>query len=206
MAERRKIAAILVADVVGYSRLAGADEDGTLARLRALRSDLIDPAVAAHHGRTVKRTGDGSLIEFRSVVDAVRCAIAVQNGMIERNAGVPPERRIAAGCWGRGARPGRGRRLVFSRRKPNRARRDRAAACRASFHRRAALHQSLERSRPRLFRRRHNRKPHHGLVAHPRQFRDRAQHRFHIQGQEPRRQGDRQGAWRSLRTRRVSAT
>ena len=79
MAETRKIAAILVADVVGYSRLAGADEEGTLARLRALRSDLIDPAIAAHHGRVVKRTGDGSLIEFRSVVDAVRCAIEVQN-------------------------------------------------------------------------------------------------------------------------------
>ena len=94
MAETRKIAAILVADVVGYSRLAGADEEGTLARLRALRSDLIDPAIAAHHGRTVKRTGDGSLVEFRSVVDAVRCAIEVQNGMVERNAGLPPERCI----------------------------------------------------------------------------------------------------------------
>ena len=94
MSETRKIAAILVADVVGYSRLAGADEEGTLARLRALRSDLIDPAIATHRGRVVKRTGDGSLIEFRSVVDAVRCAIEVQSGMIERNAGVPPERRI----------------------------------------------------------------------------------------------------------------
>jgi len=94
MSETRKIAAILVADVVGYSRLAGADEDRTLSRLRGLRSDLIDPAIAAHHGRTVKRTGDGSLIEFRSVVDAVRCAIEVQNGLIERNAGLPPERRI----------------------------------------------------------------------------------------------------------------
>jgi class 3 adenylate cyclase len=94
MDETRKIAAILVADVVGYSRLAGADEDRTLSRLRGLRSDLIDPAIAAHHGRIVKRTGDGSLIEFRSVVDAVRCAIEVQNGLIERNAGLPPERRI----------------------------------------------------------------------------------------------------------------
>src|ERR1700692_3560102 len=94
MSETRKIAAILVADVVGYSRLAGADEEGTLARLRALRSDLIDPAIAAHRGRTVKRTGDGSLIEFRSVVDAARCAVEVQNGMVERNAGVAPERRI----------------------------------------------------------------------------------------------------------------
>ena len=94
MSETRKIAAILVADVVGYSRLAGADEEGTLARLRTLRGDLIDPAVATHHGRIVKRTGDGSLIEFRSVVDAVRCAIHVQQGMIERNAGEPAERRI----------------------------------------------------------------------------------------------------------------
>jgi TolB-like protein/class 3 adenylate cyclase len=94
MSETRKLAAILVADVVGYSRLAGTDEDRTLSRLRGLRSDLIDPAIAAHHGRIVKRTGDGSLIEFRSVVDAVRCAIEVQNGMVERNAGLPPERRI----------------------------------------------------------------------------------------------------------------
>ena len=94
MSETRKIAAILVADVVGYSRLAGADEDRTLSRLRGLRSDLVDPAIAAHRGRIVKRTGDGILIEFRSVVDAVRCAVEVQNGMIERNAGLPPERRI----------------------------------------------------------------------------------------------------------------
>src|SRR4029077_1174427 len=94
MAETRKLAAILAADVAGYSKLAGADEERTLARLRALRSDLIDPTIAMHHGRVVKRTGDGVLIEFRSVVDAVRCAIEVQNGMVERNAGLPPERRI----------------------------------------------------------------------------------------------------------------
>src|ERR1700733_6872301 len=94
MTETRKLAAILVAGVVGYSRLAGADEDRPLKRLRALRSDLIDPTIAVHKGRVVKRTGDGILIEFRSVVDAVRCAIEVQNGMIERNAGLPPERRI----------------------------------------------------------------------------------------------------------------
>jgi adenylate cyclase len=94
MVETRKIAAILVSDVVGYSRLAGADEDRTLSRLRGLRSDLFDPAIAAHHGRVVKRTGDGALVEFRSVVDAVRCAIEVQNGMVERNAGLPQERRI----------------------------------------------------------------------------------------------------------------
>ena len=94
MGETRKLAAILVADVVGYSRLAGADEDRNSARLRGLRSDLIDPAIAAHHGRIIKRTGDGNIIEFRSVVDAVRCALEVQTGMIERNAGLPPERRI----------------------------------------------------------------------------------------------------------------
>ncbi len=94
MAETRKLVAILAADVVGYSRLAGSDEDRTLARLRALRSDLIDPTVAVHHGRVVKRTGDGSIVEFRSVVDAVRCAIEVQDGMVERNAGLPSERRI----------------------------------------------------------------------------------------------------------------
>jgi TolB-like protein/class 3 adenylate cyclase len=94
MSETRKIAAILVADVVGYSRLASADEDRTLARLRALRSDLIDPAIAVHHGRIVKRTGDGFIAEFRSVVDAARCAIEVQTGMIERNAGVAPDKRI----------------------------------------------------------------------------------------------------------------
>jgi adenylate cyclase len=94
MSETRKLAAILVSDVVGYSRLAGADEDRILARLRTLRSDLIDPTIAVHHGRIVKRTGDGSIIEFRSVVDAVRCAIELQNAMIERNAGVPEDRRI----------------------------------------------------------------------------------------------------------------
>jgi adenylate cyclase len=94
MSETRKLVVILVADVVVYSRLAGADEERTLARLRGLRSDLIDPAIAAHHGRIVKRTGDGSIIEFRSVVDAVRCAIEVQTGLIERNAGLPAERRI----------------------------------------------------------------------------------------------------------------
>ena len=94
MSETRKLAAILVADVAGYSRLAGADEDRTLARLRTLRSDLIDPIISVHRGRVVKRTGDGSIIEFRSVVDAVRCAVEVQSAMIERNAGVPPEKRI----------------------------------------------------------------------------------------------------------------
>ena len=86
--------AILAADVVGFSRLTGADEDRTLARLRALRSDLVDPTIAVHNGRVVKRTGDRAIVEFRSVVDAVRCAIEIQNAMVERNAGVPEERRI----------------------------------------------------------------------------------------------------------------
>src|SRR4249919_1262898 len=94
MTGTRKLAAILAADVVGFSRLASTDEDRTLARLRALRSDLIDPTIGVHNGRVVKRTGDGILVEFRSVVDAVRCAIELQNGMLERNAGVPPDRRI----------------------------------------------------------------------------------------------------------------
>ena len=93
-AETRKLAAILAADVVGFSRLAGLDEEGTLARLRALRSDLIDPTVALHKGRVVKRTGDGAIVEFRSVVDAVRCAIEVQNAMAARNAGAPEDSRI----------------------------------------------------------------------------------------------------------------
>jgi adenylate cyclase len=92
--ETRKLAAILVSDVVGYSRLAGADEDRILARLRALRSDLIDPTIAVHHGRVVKRTGDGAIVEFRSVVDAVNCAIEVQRAMVERNAEVAPDKRI----------------------------------------------------------------------------------------------------------------
>jgi adenylate cyclase len=94
MSETRKIAAILVSDVVGYRRLAGANEERILARLRALRSDLIDPTISVHRGRIVKRTGDGSVIEFRSVVDAVRCAIEVQHAMVERNAGVAPDKRI----------------------------------------------------------------------------------------------------------------
>jgi adenylate cyclase len=94
VAETRKLVAILASDVVGFSRLTGVDEDRTLARLRALRSDLIDPTIAVHNGRVVKRTGDGALVEFRSVVDAVRCAIEVQNAMVERNAGVLVDRRI----------------------------------------------------------------------------------------------------------------
>ena len=94
MSETRRLAAILVSDVVGYSRLAGANEDRILARLRALRSDLIDPTIAVHHGRIVKRTGDGAIAEFRSVVDAVNCAIEVQRAMVERNAGVASDKRI----------------------------------------------------------------------------------------------------------------
>ena len=81
MSETRKLAAILVFDIVGFSRLARADEDRILARLRTLRSDLIDPTIAVHRGRIVKRTGDGGVVEFRSVVDAVRCAIEVQSGL-----------------------------------------------------------------------------------------------------------------------------
>src|SRR6516162_9640703 len=85
VSETRKLAAILVSDVVGYSRLTGADEDRILARLRTLRSDLIEPTIAVHRGRVVKRTGDGAIVEFRSVVDAVRCGIELQHGLAERN-------------------------------------------------------------------------------------------------------------------------
>jgi adenylate cyclase len=91
---RAALAAIFVADVVGYSRLTGADEEGTLERLRALRRETLDPAIREHHGRIVKTTGDGLLIEFASVVDAVRCAIAIQRGMARRNTEVSPEKRI----------------------------------------------------------------------------------------------------------------
>jgi adenylate cyclase len=94
VSETRKLVAILVSDVVGYSRLAGADEDRILARLRTLRSDLIDPTIAVHHGRVVKRTGDGSIVEFRSVVDAVNLALEVQRAMVERNAEVAADKRI----------------------------------------------------------------------------------------------------------------
>jgi len=91
---QRKLAAILAADVVGYSRLTGADEEGTARRLRALRAELIDPAIEVNRGRIVKTTGDGILIEFASVVDAVRCALEVQHGMAVRNAHMPTDQRI----------------------------------------------------------------------------------------------------------------
>src|SRR5271163_2825611 len=90
----RRLAAILAADVAGYSRLMGQDEAGTLARLRTHRRELIDPKIAEHKGRIVKTTGDGILIEFPSVVEAVACAVAVQRGMVERNAGTPEDQRI----------------------------------------------------------------------------------------------------------------
>src|SRR5580704_1408721 len=90
----RRLAAILAADVVGYSRLMGVDEVGTLRALRAIRRELADPTIAAHHGRIVKTAGDGILIEFASVVDAVACAVAIQSGMVVRNEGVPEDKRI----------------------------------------------------------------------------------------------------------------
>src|SRR5260221_6405641 len=90
----RRLAAILAADVAGYSRLMGDDEEGTHERLKALRRELADPKVKEHRGRIVKTTGDGLLIEFASVVDAVRCAVEVQRALAERNADVPPDRRI----------------------------------------------------------------------------------------------------------------
>ena len=94
MTEGRKIAAILVADIAGYSRLMGTDEEGTLDRLRALRSELFMPTIEAHGGRVVNRTGDGAVIEFKSVVEAVRSALEIARGLSQRNAPLPPERRI----------------------------------------------------------------------------------------------------------------
>jgi class 3 adenylate cyclase len=94
MTTTRRLAAILAADVAGYSRLMGADEEGTLERLKGLRRDLVDPKITEHHGRIVKTTGDGLLIEFASVLDAVRSAVEVQRAMAERNADVPAGKRI----------------------------------------------------------------------------------------------------------------
>src|SRR5271155_5803639 len=90
----RRLAAILAADVAGYSRLMGADEEGTLAALKAIRRELLDPKIAEHHGRIVKTTGDGLLVEFASVVDAVRCAVEVQEAMPGRNTGIGSDNRI----------------------------------------------------------------------------------------------------------------
>ena len=94
MASTRRLSAILAADVAGYSRLMGADEEGTHERLRSHFQKLIGPKIAEHRGRIVKNTGEGFLAEFASVVDAVRCAVEMQRGMAERNAGTPPEKRI----------------------------------------------------------------------------------------------------------------
>src|SRR6267154_436606 len=94
MSSVRRLTAILAADVAGYSRLMGADEEGTHERLKAHLGELVDPKIAEHHGRIVKTTGDGMLVEFPSVVDAVRCAVDVQRGMAERNAATPVDQRI----------------------------------------------------------------------------------------------------------------
>ena len=265
MSETRKIAAILVADIVGYSRLAGADEDRTLSRLRGLRSDLIDPAIAAHRGRIVKRTGDGILIEFRSVVDALRCAIEVQNGLVERNAGVPAERRIEfrvgihlgdvveeadGDLMGDGvniaarlegiAKPGaiclsedayrqvRGRLdltvsdlgatqlkniaepiRVYSLdvgapgvAKPAPAPVRRKIRPAAAVVGRPALHQYRRRPGAGVFCRRRHREPYDRPFAHSRRIRNRAQHRFHLQGQSRRSETDRPRIQRPLCARR----
>src|SRR6516225_8175828 len=91
----RRLAAILAADVAGYSRLMGADEEGTHERLKAHRRELVDPKISEHSGRIVKTTGDGMLVEFPSVVDAVRCAVEIQRAMADREGGVPEDRRIS---------------------------------------------------------------------------------------------------------------
>src|SRR5216683_980990 len=94
MAAIRRLAAILAADVAGYSRLMGVDEGGTLRALKAVRGELVDPKITEHNGRLVKTTGDGLLVEFSSVVDALRCATEVQGGIVERNAALPMDSRI----------------------------------------------------------------------------------------------------------------
>jgi len=94
MNQTRRLAAILAADVVGYSRLIGGDEEGTLDQLRSIRAEVIDPTIAEHRGRIVKTTGDGLLVEFSSVVDALRCATEWQHGVDERNGATPDENRI----------------------------------------------------------------------------------------------------------------
>src|SRR6478736_3820514 len=91
---QRRLAAILAADVVGYSRLMGADEVGTLTSLKLHRRELVDSGISEHHGRIVKTTGDGMLVEFASVVDAVGCAVKIQRSMVRRNAGIPAEKQI----------------------------------------------------------------------------------------------------------------
>src|SRR5215813_2820527 len=99
---QRRLAAILAADVAGYSRLMGADEEGTLERLKAHRRELIDPKIKEHYGRIVKTTGDGLLVEFPSVVDAVRCAVEIQRAMLDRNTDVPEDKRsysASASIW-----------------------------------------------------------------------------------------------------------
>jgi adenylate cyclase len=95
----RRFIAILAADVAGYSRLTGVDEEGTHVQLQAHLRALVDPKVAEHRGRVVKNTGDGMLAEFGSVVDAMRCALDVQRGMVERNAGVQKEKRASSSAW-----------------------------------------------------------------------------------------------------------
>jgi adenylate cyclase len=92
---QRRLAAILAADVAGYSRLMGVDEEGTLGGLKKHRRELIDPKIKEHRGRIVKTTGDGMLVEFSSVVDAVRCAAEIQRSMVDRNAEIPEDKRIA---------------------------------------------------------------------------------------------------------------
>jgi adenylate cyclase len=95
MSQTRRLAAILAADVAGYSRLMGGDEEGTHERLKAHLSELVEPKIGEHRGRTVKNTGDGFLAEFASVVDAVRCAVELQRGMADRNTNMPEDKRIA---------------------------------------------------------------------------------------------------------------
>src|SRR5713101_6409343 len=189
----RRLAAILAADVAGYSRLIEADEEGTLGRLKALRAEVIDPKIAGHRGRIVKTTGDGLLVEFASVVDALRCAAEMQATLAESDAALPPSRRIAfriginmgdivvedGDIFGDGvnvaarleglAEPGG---ICVSARVQEDAAGRLAGKLRPSpprqaVDRGAALRQYDRRLRAGIFRRRHGRGDHHGTLTHP---------------------------------------
>jgi hypothetical protein len=115
MASVRRLTAILTADAAGYSRLMGADEEGTHVRLSAHLQELVNPKIAEHRGRVVKNTGDGFLAEFASVLDAVRCSVEVQGGMADREPEVPEEQRIGFSNWHKPRRRDRGRARYFRR-------------------------------------------------------------------------------------------
>jgi hypothetical protein len=196
MSQTRRLAAILAADVAGYSRLMGADEEGTLERLKALRCELLDPTIAEHRGRIVKTTGDGLLVEFASVVDAVRCAVAVQQAMPERNAGAAADSRIELRIGinlGDVIVAGDGTcsmKFLFLPISSNQDYYRQAIAAVREYERRPGAG---------VLRRWHGRGDHHCDFAAAAAGCDRAQFEFHVQGQGDRRDARCAGAGRALR-------